>query len=92
MMDPRDEAPALPLNLEAEQAVLGQLMFDNEVHRQFHDLITDEDFSEPFHQRLYLAIVTAISAGKLPSRRRCKPGSPPTPPSTSSAASVTSSI
>ena len=65
MMDPRDEGSALPLNLEAEQAVLGQLMFDNEVHRQFHDLITDEDFSEPFHQRLYLAIATAISAGKL---------------------------
>lgn len=65
MMDPRDEAPALPLNLEAEQAILGQLMYDNEVHRQVHDLITDEDFSEPFHQRLYLAIATAISAGKL---------------------------
>lgn len=65
MMDPRDQSQALPLNLEAEQAILGQLMFDNEVHRQVHDLINDEDFSEPFHQRLYLAIATTISAGKL---------------------------
>src|SRR5690606_6231280 len=50
---------------EPEQAVLGQLMCANAVHRQVHDLIKDEDFGEPFHQRLYLAIATTISAGKL---------------------------
>lgn len=68
MDDPRDAedtANALPLNLEAEQALLGQLMFDNDVHRQVHDVVTAEDFSEPFHQRLYAAIVGLVTAGKL---------------------------
>lgn len=68
MMDnPRsgEDANALPLNLEAEQAILGQLMFDNDVLRQVHDLITADDFSEPFHQRLYAAIAGLVGAGKL---------------------------
>ena len=68
MDDPRDAedaANALPLNLEAEQALLGQLMFDNDVHRQVHDVVTAEDFSEPFHQRLYAAIDGLVTAGKL---------------------------
>lgn len=68
MDDPRDTedaANALPLNLEAEQALLGQLMFDNDVHRQVHDVVTAEDFSEPFHQRLYAAIDGLVTAGKL---------------------------
>lgn len=67
MMDPRDldEGQGLPLNLEAEQALLGILMYENAAHRQVHDLITLEDFSEPFHQRLYGAVVEKIVAGKL---------------------------
>ena len=42
MMDPRDqdEGPNLPLNLEAEQALLGILLFSNEAHRQVHDLVS----------------------------------------------------
>ncbi len=67
MMDPRDqdEGLGLPLNLEAEQALLGILMYENSAHRQVHDLITPEDFSEPFHQRLYGAVIEKIVAGKL---------------------------
>lgn len=68
MMDPRDEAEAgsgLPLNLEAEQSLLGILLFSNEAHRHVHDLITAEDFSEPYHQRIYELISRLIAAGKL---------------------------
>lgn len=68
MMDPRDEAEAglgLPLNLEAEQSLLGILFYANETHRNVHDLITPEDFSEPFHERLYAAASSLITAGKL---------------------------
>ena len=66
MMDPRDDAEAgLPLNLEAEQALLGILLFANEAHRNVHDLITAEDFSEPFHGRVYAAASALIGAGKL---------------------------
>ncbi len=67
MMDPRDhdEGSNLPLNLEAEQALLGILLFSNEAHRQVHDLVTPEDFSEPYHQRIYELVSRLISAGKL---------------------------
>lgn len=68
MMDPRDQDEGnagLPLNLEAEHALLGILMYANEAHRQVHDLITAEDFAEPFHKRLYAAVVEKIVAGKL---------------------------
>ncbi len=68
MMAPRDQGEAtqaLPLNLEAEQALLGILLFANEAHRHVHDLITADDFSEPFHQRLYAAAAALITAGKL---------------------------
>jgi replicative DNA helicase len=68
MMDPRDEAEAgsgLPLNLEAEQSLLGILLFSNEAYRHVHDLITAEDFSEPYHQRIYELISRLIAAGKL---------------------------
>lgn len=64
MMDPRDEAPALPLSLEAEQGLLGILLFDNEV---FHRLERMEpaQFFEPFHQRLFAAIASRIGQGNL---------------------------
>ncbi|WBT04835.1 AAA family ATPase [Brevundimonas vesicularis] len=67
MMDPRDqdEGSNLPLNLEAEQALLGILLFSNEAHRQVHDLVTPEDFSEPYHQRIYALVGRLITAGKL---------------------------
>ncbi|KQS55921.1 hypothetical protein ASG17_07675 [Brevundimonas sp. Leaf363] len=67
-MDPRDEedrANALPLNLEAEQALLGCLMFENEAWRLVHDAVTGPDFSEPFHERLFSEIARLIGAGKL---------------------------
>lgn len=63
--DPR-EAPAtsLPHNLEAEQALLGILMFDNEVFHRL-DRMEPGQFHEPFHQRLFAAISSAIGAGRL---------------------------
>lgn len=61
MMDPRDETgPALPQNLEAEQAVLGILLFDGDALRDVHDRVTAEDFFEPFHQRLFAVCVDGI--------------------------------
>lgn len=58
-------APALPMNIEAEQALLGQMLFDNDVHRRVHDALTADDFAEPYHQRLYAAICELIGTGKL---------------------------
>jgi len=57
MDDPRfKDEPAMPMNIEAEQALLGVLMMDNEAMRRVHDAVTAEDFFEPFHQRLFSAV------------------------------------
>lgn len=57
--------PSLPHNLEAEQALLGSLMFDNAVFERLSDRLRGSHFYEPFHQRLYDAIEDHIRQGLL---------------------------
>jgi replicative DNA helicase len=56
---------SLPHNLEAEQALLGALMFDNGVFERLSDRLRGSHFYEPFHQRLYEAIEDHIRQGLL---------------------------
>src|SRR3990167_6973504 len=63
-MDP-SSIPSLPHNLEAEQALLGSLMFDNAVFERLSDRLRGAHFYEPFHQRLYEAIEDPIRQGML---------------------------
>lgn len=65
MMDPRDEPAisSLPHNLEAEQALLGAIMFDNAVAERLPDQLRGQHFHEPFHQRLFDAIQAHILKG-----------------------------
>ncbi|WP_312126295.1 DnaB-like helicase C-terminal domain-containing protein [Brevundimonas sp.] len=57
--------PAIPMNIEAEQALLGVLMMDNEAMRHVHDAVTADDFFEPYHQRLFAATAGYVRDGKL---------------------------
>ena len=57
--------PSLPHNLEAEQALLGALMFDNAVFERLSDRLRGSHFYEPFHQRLYDAVEDHIRQGML---------------------------
>mgnify|MGYP003674261365 FL=1 len=57
--------PSLPHNLEAEQALLGSLMFDNAVFERLSDRLRGSHFHEPFHQRLFDAIEDHIRQGML---------------------------
>ncbi|MDQ8027239.1 MAG: replicative DNA helicase [Brevundimonas sp.] len=56
---------SLPHNLEAEQALLGSLMFDNAVFERLSDRLRGSHFYEPFHQRLYDAVEDHIRQGML---------------------------
>ena len=56
---------SMPHNLEAEQALLGALMFDNAVFERLSDRLRGAHFHEPFHQRLYDAIEDHIRQGLL---------------------------
>jgi len=63
---PRGEgAPApLPHNLEAEQAMLGVLLYDNSAYERLANVQVGH-FYEPFHNRLFEAIETQIRKGQL---------------------------
>jgi len=55
----------MPSNLEAEQALLGALLYDNGAYERLSDRLTGGHFHEPFHQRLFTAIETHIRKGQL---------------------------
>jgi replicative DNA helicase len=55
----------MPHNLEAEQALLGSLMFDNAVFERLSDRLRGSHMYEPFHQRLFEAIEDHIRQGML---------------------------
>ena len=57
--------PSMPHNLEAEQALLGCLMFDNGAYERLYDGLQAQHFYEPFHQRLFSMIEEQIRVGHL---------------------------
>lgn len=54
-----------PADIEAEQALLGLLLFDNAAFDLVRDRIDATDFYEPFHGRLFSAIEMHIRKGQL---------------------------
>ena len=61
---PRDIQHA-PANLEAEQALLGVLLYDNAAFERLSDTFQPTHFFEPFHGRLFGAIQSHIRRGQL---------------------------
>ncbi len=63
---PSDPVPAhAPSNLEAEQALLGAILFDNAAYERIGDALKAEHFYEPFHARLFAAMEEHIKKGQL---------------------------
>jgi replicative DNA helicase len=63
-----DSDPAMahvPANVEAEQALLGALLYDNAAFERLGDHFGAHHFFEPFHQRLFAKIEAKIRAGQL---------------------------
>ena len=54
-----------PCNIEAEQALLGALMYDNETYYRISDVLKAEYFFEPLHERIFHAITEIIRRGQL---------------------------
>ncbi|PIC00491.1 replicative DNA helicase [Caulobacter sp. X] len=54
-----------PHNMEAEQALLGILLYDNAAYERLSDNLQARCFYEPFHQRLFQAIETHVRKGQL---------------------------
>ncbi|MEM7426590.1 MAG: replicative DNA helicase [Pseudomonadota bacterium] len=56
-----------PANLEAEQALLGAILVNNEACDRVSGFLNPEHFSEPVHARIYETASILIQAGKLAS-------------------------
>src|SRR3954469_23104646 len=57
--------PHAPANVEAEQALLGALLYDNAAFERIGDYLQARHFFEPFHQRLFASIESSIRKGQL---------------------------
>ena len=62
-VDPTPARP--PSNLEAEQALLGAILFDNAAYERIGDALKAAHFYEPFHQRLFTAMEEHVRKGQL---------------------------
>jgi replicative DNA helicase len=63
---PKDAGPPhAPANVDAEQALLGALLYDNGAFERLSDALQPHHFYEPFHGRLFGAIEANIRRGQL---------------------------
>ncbi|MEE9455189.1 MAG: replicative DNA helicase [Paracoccaceae bacterium] len=61
------EAIALPQNTEAEQALLGALLVNNDVYDRVASLVNEEHFYDPVHGRIFGVIARRIQKNALAS-------------------------
>jgi replicative DNA helicase len=54
-----------PQNLEAEQALLGAILVNNDAYRRVAEFLLPAHFAEPVHQRVYGAIRTLIERAQI---------------------------
>ena len=68
---------AAPHNIEAEQALLGAILVNNEAFYRVSDFLEPEHFFEPIHQKIFELAGSLIRAGKVASPVTLKTFLPP---------------
>jgi len=61
----KDSIKELPNNIEAEQAVLGSILVYNEIFDEINTIISNINFYDPMHQKIFSAIENLIYKGML---------------------------
>ena len=61
----KDSFKELPNNIEAEQAVLGSILVSNEIFDEINTIISNKNFYDPMHQKIFEAIENLIYKGML---------------------------
>ena len=61
---PSDPPRVAPHNIEAEQALLGAILINNEAHDRVSGFLRPEHFYDPVHQEIYEAAAKLITSGK----------------------------
>lgn len=54
-----------PHNIEAEQALLGAILINNEAYNRVSEYLRPEHFYEPVHRRIFEAMTRLIESGRL---------------------------
>ncbi len=61
----KDKFKELPNNIEAEQSVIGSILVTNEIFDEISTIISNNNFYDPMHQKIYKAIESLIYKGML---------------------------
>ena len=61
----KDSFKELPNNIEAEQAVIGSILVQNEIFDEISTVISFVNFYDPMHQKIFTAIESLIYKGML---------------------------
>ena len=61
----QDKFKELPNNIEAEQSVIGSILVTNEIFDEISTIISNTNFYDPMHQKIYNAIENLIYKGML---------------------------
>ncbi len=61
----KDKFTELPNNIEAEQSVIGSILVTNEIFDEISTIISNINFYDPMHQKIYNAIESLIYKGML---------------------------
>ena len=61
----KDDIKELPNNIEAEQAILGTILVSNEIFDEINTIISNKNFYDPMHQKIFSAIENQIYKGML---------------------------
>ena len=61
----KDQFKELPNNIEAEQAVIGSILVNNDIFDEISTIISSINFYDPMHQKIFEAIESLIYKGML---------------------------
>ncbi len=61
----KNDFKELPNNIEAEQSVIGSILLSNEIFDEVNTIISNKNFYDPMHQKIFSAIENLIFKGML---------------------------
>jgi replicative DNA helicase len=61
----KDSFKELPNNIEAEQSVIGTILVSNEIFDEINTIISNINFYDPMHQKIFSAIENLVYKGML---------------------------
>ena len=60
----KDKFKELPNNIEAEQAVIGSILLNNEIFDEINTIISTINFYDPMHQKIFGAVENLVTLTK----------------------------